>query len=289
MERVVSPLRYPGGKSLILPFVESFLHENNLIGSVYAEPFAGGAGLALSLLYNGLVSKIYINDYDKAIYTFWKTALTETERFCRWIKDVSVNVTTWKKYHKIHSEAGAGNVSDLDLAKATFFLNRTNVSGVIKGGVIGGLDQTGSYKIDARFNKSALIKRIELLKEHEQNITISNQDAIAFLKQRERMRSPIFIYLDPPYYKKASNLYMNFYRDEDHKKLAEFVLKMKKKWMVSYDNQDFIHNLYDSQRRVVYSLQQSTSNRIGKEILVFKDDLNFNGSIGKLRNAEYCR
>lgn len=287
MERVVSPLRYPGGKSLILPFVESFLQENDLIGSIYAEPFAGGAGLALSLLYNGLVSKIYINDYDKAIYTFWKVALTETERFCRWIKNVSIDVTTWKKFHKIHSEAS--NVSDFDLAKATFFLNRTNVSGVIKGGVIGGLDQTGSYKIDARFNKSALIKRIELLKEHEKKIIVSNQDAISFLKQRERMCSPIFIYLDPPYYKKASNLYMNFYRDDDHKELADFVLKMKKKWMVSYDNQDFIHNLYNSQRRVVYSLQQSTSNRIGKEILVFKDELIFNDSIKKLKNAECCK
>ena len=151
MERAVSPLRYPGGKSLIYPFLESFLEENGMIGATYAEPFAGGAGLALALLYKGLVKKIYINDLDKAIYSFWKYALEHSDEMCKWISKVPLTVSSWKKFHNAY--LNSEKLSTEDLAKATFFLNRTNVSGVIKGGVIGGLDQTGTYKIDARFNR----------------------------------------------------------------------------------------------------------------------------------------
>lgn len=284
MDRANSPLRYPGGKSLIYPFVASFLEENDLIGSTYAEPFAGGAGLALSLLYNGLVKKIYINDLDKAIYSFWKTAIENTDFLCSWIAEVSLDIETWKKYHEIylHSE----QYSFEDLAKATFFLNRTNVSGVIKGGVIGGLDQHGSYKIDARFNRVSLIKKVHKLGEFRDKIILSSEDAFSFLKKREKMESDIFIYLDPPYYQKAPNLYMNFYRDNDHRLLSEKIVGLKKKWMVSYDNHEFIKNLYANKHKILYSLQQSTSNRVGKEILVFKDGLKFKKSMQYLKNAE---
>ena len=284
MDRANSPLRYPGGKSLIYPFMVSFLEENDLIGSIYAEPFAGGAGLALSLLYNGLVKKIYINDLDKAIYSFWKTAIENTDFLCSWIAEVSLDIETWKKYHEIylHSE----QYSFEDLAKATFFLNLTNVSGVIKGGVIGGLDQHGSYKIDARFNRDSLIKKVSKLGEFRDKIVLSNEDAFSFLKKREKMKSEVFIYLDPPYYQKAPNLYMNFYRDDDHRLLSKKIVGLKKKWMVSYDNHEFIKNLYVDKHKILYSLQQSTSNRVGKEILIFNDSLEFNKSMQYLKNAE---
>jgi len=283
MERAVSPLRYPGGKSLIYPFLESFLEENEMIGGTYAEPFAGGAGLALALLYKGLVKKIYINDLDKAIYSFWKYALENSEEMCKWVAKVPLTVSSWKKFHNAY--LNSTNLSTEDLAKATFFLNRTNVSGVIKGGLIGGLGQTGAYKIDARFNRKSLIKKIQRLGEYKENIILSNEDALTFIKKRERMQSDIFLYLDPPYYQKAPNLYMNFYRGDDHANLAKFVQTMKKNWMVSYDNHAFIQNLYSDRNSILYSLQQSASNRIGKEILIFKDNLVFAESMKKLKNA----
>lgn len=283
MERAVSPLRYPGGKSLIYPFLESFLEENGMIGATYAEPFAGGAGLALALLYKGLVKKIYINDLDKAIYSFWKYALEHSDEMCKWISKVPLTVSSWKKFHNAY--LNSEKLSTEDLAKATFFLNRTNVSGVIKGGVIGGLDQTGTYKIDARFNRKSLIKKIQRLNNYKDNIVLSNEDALTFIRKRERMQSDIFLYLDPPYYQKAPNLYMNFYRGNDHANLAKYVQKMKKNWIVSYDNHAFIQNLYSDRNSILYSLQQSASNRIGKEILIFKDNLIFTKSMKKLNNA----
>lgn len=280
--RYCSPLRYPGGKNCIFDFVSKFFYENNLIGTSYAEPYAGGAGLALRLLFDEYVNKIYINDLDKSIYTFWKVVLNDNIRFCDWISDVDINVDTWLHHKKNQNQSE--KIDDFELAKSTFFLNRTNISGVIKGGIIGGQDQKGKYKIDARFNKDDLIRRIERITNFKNRIQLSNLDGITFINKMNSKLEDIFIYLDPPYVQKGADLYMNFYSQEDHQRLSKKVHKMKKKWLVSYDNNDFILNLYSDKDRVVYKLSQSASNRIGDEILIFSEKLKFTDSINQLRS-----
>ncbi len=275
-----SPLRYPGGKNCIFSFVSKIFYENRLIGANYAEPYAGGAGLALRLLFEGYVEHIYINDLDRSIYAFWKSILNRPDEFCQWIKDVDVNIENWNKYKGIQGKG----VNDFELGKSTFFLNRTNISGVIKGGVIGGQRQKGKYKIDARFNKKSLINRIQKIAEVKNRITVSNLDGLSFISNLDKKQEEIFIYLDPPYYQKGADLYMNFYSKEDHKKLSKHVHKMKKKWMVSYDNQDFILNLYAEQNKVVYKLSQAASNRIGDEILIFSNEVEYEESISALKS-----
>ncbi len=281
--RFYSPLRYPGGKNCIFEFVANIISENELIGYSYAEPYAGGSGLALRLLFEEYVEKIYINDLDIAIYAFWKSIIEEPDKFCNWIRKVEVNVESWKKYKKIYD---CKSKTDLfELAKATFFLNRTNVSGVIKGGIIGGIEQKGKYKIDARFNKEDLIERIQKISRYKNRIYVSNEDGITFTTRINQKTEDVFIYLDPPYFEKGADLYMNYFSEYDHKKLSEFVITMDKKWMISYDNNLFILNLYSEMHRVVYKLSQSASNRIGDEVLIFSNQLNFNDSLKHLKHA----
>jgi DNA adenine methylase len=277
-----SPLRYPGGKNCIFQFVSNIFYENGLIGAGYAEPYAGGAGLALRLLFEGYVDKVYINDFDRSIYAFWSTVINRNEEFCEWIKTVRVSVRNWNKYKRIQNNAE--NEDLFELAKSTFFLNRTNVSGVIKGGIIGGYDQKGKYKIDARFNKQDLINRIRRIKTVKDRIHVFNLDGLAFISMMNRKRENIFIYLDPPYYQKGADLYMNFYSKKDHKKLSKYVHRMRKKWMVSYDNNDFILNLYPEERKIKYKLSQSASNRVGDEILIFADNLHYSESLISLNS-----
>ncbi|NCA77292.1 MAG: DNA adenine methylase [Alphaproteobacteria bacterium] len=278
-----SPLRYPGGKNCIFSFIANIFYENQLIGINYAEPYAGGAGLALRLLFEGYVNNIYINDLDKAIYAFWSSILYRPDEFCEWIEKTDITTSNWIKYREIHRNADS--VDYLELAKATFFLNRTNISGVIKGGVIGGLEQQGKYKINARFNKNDLISRIKKIASIRDRINISNLDGLSFIGQLNKSNKEIFIYLDPPYYQKGADLYMNFYSIEDHIALSGYVHKMQKKWMVSYDNHDFILNLYAQQNKVVYKLSQSASNRIGDEILIFANGIEFEQSLNYLKSA----
>lgn len=278
-----SPLRYPGGKACIFPFMSKLFYENNLIGSSYAEPYAGGAGLALKLLFNEYVNEIYINDLDKSIFHFWKTMVEDNLIFCDWLEDVNISLDNWVYYKSILQNPIG--YSAFDIAKSTFFLNRTNISGVIKGGIIGGQAQMGKYKIDARFNKTDLIKRIRRIDNFKDRINVSNLDGINFIKKMNRIDENIFIYIDPPYVQKGADLYMNYYSKKDHSKLAKNVDLIHKKWLVSYDNHEFILSLYEKHRKILYRLSQAASNRIGDEILIFSERLIFNDSILKLQDA----
>ena len=276
-----SPLRYPGGKVCIFKFMSQFLEENNLIGTDYAEPYAGGAGLALRLMMEEYVNDIFINDLDPSIYAFWYAVLNRTEALCEWIENVPITLEQWMECKQIQKNYKTADV--FELAKSTFFLNRTNVSGVIKGGIIGGIDQTGKYKMNVRFNKQELISRIRDIQRFSNRIHLSNLDGIDFVKQLERKKRDIFIYLDPPYYQKGSDLYMNAFCDENHRELADFVKTMRKKWIISYDNQDFIIKLYEKKKKVLYRLSQCASNRVGNEILIIDDRLHLKKSISQLR------
>lgn len=278
-----SPLRYPGGKNCIFQFVSNFFYENQLLGVNYAEPYSGGAGLALRLLFEGYVDKIFINDLDIYIYSFWKSIIEKPNEFCKWIEDVEVSVKNWKKYKKVLNMTGKFNY--FELGKATFFLNRANVSGVIKGGIIGGFKQKGKYKIDARFNKVDLVSRIQKIAAVKNRISVSNYDGLHFIKMLNKRKEEIFIYLDPPYYQKGADLYMNYYSKTDHQRLAKHVNKLEKNWMVSYDNHDFILNLYAKNKIAVYKLSQSASNRVGDEMIIIPKKLDFSNSITYLKSA----
>lgn len=282
MSNYCSPLRYPGGKNCIFRFVSSLFYENGLLGISYAEPYAGGAGLAMRLLFEEYVDQIYINDLDKSIYAFWIAVTERPNDFCDWIADVDVSMDSWYHYKEVQRNACSADL--FELAKSTFFLNRTNISGVIKGGVIGGLEQKGKYKIDARFNKDDLVARIQKMARFKKRISVSNLDGLIFTKKMDKKKNDIFIYLDPPYYVKGADLYTNFYSEKDHKNLSKQMHKINRKWMVSYDNHEFILNLYAEKNKLVYNLSQSASNRVGNEVLIFSDEVRFRDSITRLKS-----
>lgn len=281
MSNFNSPLRYPGGKNSIFAFVSSLISENRLTGCRYIEPYAGGAGLALRLLYEEYAESIVINDLDPLVYAFWDICITQPDRLIEWIESKPVTVDSWQECKEIIRCADSND--KFSLATSFFFLNRTNVSGVLNGGVIGGLKQKGKYKIDARFNKVELIRRIEKISRFSARIKVTNLDGINLIEQFSLHQEKTFLYLDPPYYEKGSNLYLNAYKREDHEKLSKYVKRLSTPWLLSYDNNAFITNLYRSYEKRAYSLQHSTSNKIGEEVIVFSEKLKFKESLEHLR------
>lgn len=287
MSAFYSPLRYPGGKNCIYPFMKSLIEENGLEGCSYAEPFAGGAGLALHLLIEGVVSEVYLNDFDHSIYAFWHTILNETDIFCNWISTVEICMETWKWAKNIH--LNMQNFSDMEVAKATFYLNRTNVSGIITGGPIGGPMQTGKFKIDARFNKMDLIERIKRIAAYKRKIHLFEMNGTDFIKILNRKRKTLFIYIDPPYVNKGADLYMNFFDTKQHQLLCSQISHLRKPWLASYDNQELIRNLYERYNQVCYSLSQCTSNRMGNEIIIFPNDISLGSALYRLKNPVFIQ
>lgn len=283
MTHIYSPLRYPGGKNCIFPFISNIFRENGLVGSSYAEPYAGGAGLALRLLFEEYAENIFINDLDPLIYAFWSSVIERTDDFCSWIDKTPISIDTWRRCKDITKNPSS--YDSFQIGTATFFLNRTNVSGIINGGIIGGLDQKGEYKIDARYNCAGLISRINKIGRFRDRITLSKLDGIKFIQNLNRRKSDVFIYLDPPYYEKGSKLYMNAYNDSDHTSLSQYLPNLKKPWITSYDNSRFIIDLYEAYRKIAYRVPHSTSNKIGNEILIFSDCLNLTNSVDNLKEA----
>lgn len=273
IERYPSPLRYPGGKSRLANFVKLLMLRNRLIGFEYVEPYAGGAGVALSLLFEEYASHIHINDLNRSVYAFWRCVLDNTEALCERIACARFDVDEWDKQRAVQSDP---NADDLDLACSTFFLNRTSRSGIISGsGIIGGRHQAGQWKIDARFNRDDLVRRIRKIGRFRSRITVTRVDAKDYLTENlPAIGDDCLVYLDPPYYAKGSDLYENFYELEHHAEIAQLVRELTVPWMVSYDAAPPIKKLYNGFRSSRYSLIYTAATRYsGDEVMFFHPDL----------------
>ena len=274
MDKFVSPLRYPGGKLKVVDYIKRVFEVNDLCDGHYIEPYAGGASVALALLQSEYAHTIHINDIDRSIYAFWHSVLHETDDLCRLITDTPVNMTEWERQKEVQKRKENKDTSLLELGFSTFFLNRTNRSGILSAGVIGGKDQTGNYKIDARYNKTDLIERIENIADYAERITLTNRDAVKLIKSMKPTNEPTLCYLDPPYYIKGRDLYLNYYNDDDHRQIARAISAYSGKWLISYDAVDFLKDLYKDYRQCEYYLSYSAGNPSkGKEIMVYSNDL----------------
>ncbi|HDR1882284.1 TPA: DNA adenine methylase, partial [Pasteurella multocida] len=253
-----TPLRYPGGKAKFAPVIKQIIEKNNLSGH-YVEPYAGGAGVALDLLFSGYCSDIHINDLDLAIYNFWLAITKHNAEFIHLIEKTPVTIEEWHKQKQCLTN---NKLSPLENGFATFFLNRTNRSGILKAGVIGGLEQSGNYKLDCRFNKRELIRRIERIGQLSEHIHVYNQDALVLLDQIDNIvPTNSLIYLDPPYYVKGQGLYRNFYKHDDHVAISQKLANVKIPWIVSYDNHPAIKELYQEYKQTDYILNYSANNK----------------------------
>ena len=271
---IYSPLRYPGGKNKLSAFIAKICIDNKINGH-YVEPYSGGASVALFLLLEGFVEKITINDRDRSIYAFWHSVLNNTNKLCEMINNAEFTVDEWRKQRSV--QYNKKSVDLLTLGYSTFYLNRTNRSGIITAGVMGGVNQTGKYLMDCRFNKEDLISRIRKIARAKKNIRLYKKDAIKLIDKiiDESQNNNVIFYFDPPYYLKADSLYMNHYEDKNHKKVSEKIKSIRNiKWIVSYDNVAQIKQLYSHCHKKEFQFKHTAYKvREGKEILFFSDNI----------------
>lgn len=265
-----SPLRYPGGKGKLAPFMELLIKRTGHYGGTYIEPFAGGAGIALELLEKGIVKDIVINDLDKGIYSFWRAILTETDRFINDIYTVELTISEWNRQREILENS---NKYSYELGFATFYLNRTNRSGIIKGGVIGGLEQKGKWLMDARFNREDMIERILRIAKYKNNIHLYNKDVESFVRNYlPKYQQNAFVYFDPPYFGKGKQLYLNFFSYDDHVRIENMInSQVKCDWIITYDDVPEIANIYQNHvlRRIDLNYSAGIK-RKASEIIIFR-------------------
>lgn len=264
MPTTYTPLRYPGGKSKLGPYLARLMVASRLVDATYAEPYAGGAGAGLYLMFRGYASDLRINDIDPGVVAFWKAVRDENERFAREIERVPLTVMEWDKQKSALRMAAPG----FEKGFAFFYLNRTNRSGIMNAGVIGGREQTGRWNIDARFNREALARRVRALATFRRRISVTRYDAKNFIQSLKSERR-ILLYLDPPYYSKGKALYTNYYTPTDHAVIAAELRALACPWVLTYDDCNEIRQLYTGYDILDSELSYSAREvRRGREIVV---------------------
>ena len=248
-----SPLRYPGGKGKLEPFMELLIRQTGHLGGTYVEPFAGGAGIALELLEKGIVSDIVINDLDKGIYSFWRAILTETDRFINNIRNVELSIDEWNRQREIID----------DCSRYSYEL----------GFVIGGIEQAGNWRMDARFNREALIERIVKIASRKNHIHLYNKDVNSFIQNYlPKYQQNAFVYFDPPYFDKGKQLYLNFFSYDDHVRIERMINnQVNCDWVITYDDVQEIADIYQNHILKRFDLNYSAAvKRKASEIIIFK-------------------
>lgn len=282
MAKVYTPLRYPGGKSSLTEFIWHTIEVNNCTEIPYCEPFAGGAGVAISLLLQNKVKSVILNDLDTGIYSLWYAILNDTDKLVKTINNVEVTLAVREQQKEVYINLKDSAKYSFELAFATLFLNRVNYSGIIMGGPIGGLKQKGKYKLNCRFNKTTLIEKIKEIAKHKDKVQLYHMDAVELLKHNPN----VFVFADPPYWEVGSTLYE---ASVNHEELAKSLCSCKY-WIATYDNNKNIKAIYDKcgAHSVLYELQYSASRKRKElEYMFYNDGLTIEsfGKIGIRKNS----
>ena len=280
-----SPLRYPGGKAKLCSYIKSVIEANQLCDLEYVELYAGGAGVAIELLVHEYALTVHINDLSRPVYAVWDAILNQTEGFCRLLRNARLTLKNWDKQRQIF--VNESDHDNLELGFATFFLNRTNRSGILNGGIIGGRSQASAWGIDARFNHKDLLNRVRMIADFRDRIKLTGEDAYdLILTHKHEWARKAFIYLDPPYYSKGKHLYYDFYEDDDHAAIAKLLSKLgKHAWVVSYDNHARIRELFAGYKSVTYDIDYTARDRkVGTEVMFFSPILTVPGPSPNMKN-----
>ena len=267
--RYISPLRYPGGKARLAPYLKRLITSQNPRPRQYAEPFAGGAGAALSLLLDGVVDFIHLNDLNPGIAAFWRSSLDLPDAFCAQIQSIPLNLDEWYRQREIYVNPACR--SDLELGFATFYLNRTNRSGILGARPIGGLEQSGPWKLDARFNRTTLSERVQAIANLRNRIFVTEQEGLQFLEELEVLSDDVFVYADPPYLVQGEGLYLHAFDAGDHLALAQLLGAARHPWILTYDDDPRITaRLYAGGRCATFDIAHTAHKQhVGREAVIF--------------------
>lgn len=297
--RWVSPLRYPGGKARMTPFLtDLFVQQHGVLLDieVWIEPFAGGAGAGLGLLDQGVITDLWLVERNPGLAAFWRTVAHDGERFAATVRSTTASMKTWHHSREVLAAREAGeSVDDDALALAAFVVNRCSRSGMVnsKVGPIGGKGQSGRWTVESRWSPGSLADRIEHIARSGSGILIHEVDAIDYISELtgSGVEDEVFLFVDPPYVREGNGLYQHGMSMDQHQDLADALRSCPAPWLLTYDDEPVVKDvLYPEERIIEYDIAHTANKqRIDREWAVLSDRTCFPFSDPSLLPTGACR
>jgi len=260
---IKSPLRYPGGKSRSVDLISTIIPEFD----EFREPFLGGGSIFIYAKQRFPNKKFWINDLYFELYKFWEMTQKDVDAVIDKIYEWRNQFPVGKELHKFLNE-NLTTFNDLERGAAFFIYNRITFSGT---SLSGGYSE-GAFT--GRFTESS-IQRLNQFAKVINGSTITNLDYEELIKKDGEN---VFIFLDPPYYSATkSALYGkngNMHKSFDHIKFADNMKKCKHKWLITYDDSEYIRELFSFANIIPWELMYGMRNvtvgadQKGKELFI---------------------
>ena len=252
----ISPLRYPGGKSKMIPLIVEIL---DMQKDVFVEPFCGGASVGLSLLQAGVINKLVLNDLDFGIYALFWTICNHPDLL---FKKIDQFVPTRDTFFSFR-DAIQNDYHNCQLEDAAFIfliVNRLAFSGICKA--------NPKRSLSDRYNPQELKRRINAIYKLHDKITVLNMDANDVIHEYYWNKKTT-LFIDPPYYEKGKQLYHKYFSKEDHQELAASLNELYCTYpgcadiIITYDNNELIRKLYPNSEQHIIGRKFCIANQCG--------------------------
>lgn len=280
--RWISPLRYPGGKArmgaALTTIWETQMSPMDI--EIWSEPFAGGAGAGLHLLADNTISELWLTEKHPALAAFWRTAAHNGAELAASVRTTTPSMQLWRHAQEAVAAAEAGDtVDDTELAFAALILNRCSRSGMVNAivGPMGGKHQSGRWTLQSRWYGEGIAERIDVVHRLGDRIRVMEGDGIEQIRELDGsvgIEDEMMLFVDPPYLVQGNRLYANGMTIDDHARLASALAGSACHWLLTYDGDDRVLDLYPTNRVLAYQIPNTVNRaRIAEEYAVLSPAL----------------
>lgn len=235
-----SPLRYPGGKTWLIPHIRFWLGRMNPRPLELIEPFAGGAIVSLTAVMENLVQRAVMAEIDQDVAAFWNAALHHNNELRRWVKEFNPTRDSVSQLSSLDPESMAPK------GFRTLVLNRTRRGGILADGAsLARLGENGKGLL-SRWYPDTIVRRLRDISHHSDRIEFIQSDGLDVLESRLRNGDAgTVVFADPPYTAGGKRAGKRLYNSHiiDHQRLFSILANSRTDFLMTYDKSPEILSL----------------------------------------------
>ena len=225
-----SPLRYPGGKTWLIPHIRAWF-ERTRSHELLVEPFVGGGIVSLTAVMEGLAARAIMVDLDRDLAAFWQASLKHGETLIARIRGFEPTRAN------VEAIANAIPTTTLDRGFRTLVLNRSRRGGVLAPGAALTKNGEKGKGVASRWYPETLCKRLAAIGAHKNAISFVEGDGVDQMERLAEQDGTCF-FIDPPYTArggKRAGARLYAHNDVPHHRLFEVMADTRSNFLMTYD------------------------------------------------------